>query len=116
MDGGAARRKLGLYRLGYQIFRADGQTPATEERTTISFQKMPDEDFVHFVYAPGSQSGYSPATIFDYVVSNEVSGDAARENFLDAADFAAGNYVVRVFAADFFGNKTVKDLKIEIVR
>jgi hypothetical protein len=115
MDGGAARRKLGVYRLGYQILRED-KTPASEEKTTISFARMPDEDFVRTVYAPGSQSGYTPVTIFDYVVSNEVDGDAARENFLDAAALEAGNYVLRVFAADFFGNKTVRDLNIEIIK
>jgi hypothetical protein len=115
MNGGASRRRLGVYRLGYQILR-DDKTPATEEKTTISFARMPDEDFVSLVYAPGSQSGYTPVTIFDYVVSNEVNGDTARENFLDAANLEAGNYVLRVFAADFFGNKTVKDLSIEIIR
>lgn len=115
MDGGAARRRLGVYRLGFQILRED-QTPLTEEKTTISFARMPDEDFVTLVYAPGSQSGYTPVTIFDYVVSNEVDGSAARENFLDAANLEAGNYILRVFAADFFGNKTVKDLNFEIVK
>ncbi|HLM02177.1 MAG TPA: hypothetical protein VK400_14075 [Pyrinomonadaceae bacterium] len=115
MDGGAARRRLGVYRLGYQILR-ENQTPVTEEKTTISFARMPDEDFVALVYAPGSQSGYTPVTIFDYIVSNEVDGDAARENFLDAANLDAGNYTLRVFAADFFGNKTVRDLNIEIIR
>jgi 5-hydroxyisourate hydrolase-like protein (transthyretin family) len=114
MNGGATRRKLGVYQLGYQILRED-KTPATDEKTTISFAQMPDEEFVKLVYAPGSQSGYTPVTIFDYVVSNEVSADAARENFLDAANLEAGNYVLRVFAADFFGNKTVKDLNIEII-
>ena len=116
MDGGAARRRLGVYRLGYQILRDEDKTPAIEEKTTISFARMPDEDFVRLVYAPGSQSGYTPVTIFDYVVSNEVNGDAARENFLDAASLEAGNYILRVFAADFFGNKTVKDLSIEIIK
>ncbi|HEY0048937.1 MAG TPA: hypothetical protein VGB68_06615 [Pyrinomonadaceae bacterium] len=116
MDGGAARRRLGVYRLGYQILRAADETPAIEEKTTISFARMPDEDFVSLVYAPGSQSGYTPVTIFDYVVSNEVSGEAARENFLDAANLEAGNYILRVFAADFFGNKTVRDLNIEIIK
>jgi hypothetical protein len=49
-------------------------------------------------------------------VSNEIDGDAARENFLDAANLEAGNYILRVFAADFFGNKTVRDLGIEIIK
>jgi DNA-binding beta-propeller fold protein YncE len=116
MDGGAARRRLGVFRLGYQILRGEDKTPATGEKTTISFARMPDEDFVSLVYAPGSQSGYTPVTIFDYVVSNEIDGDAARENFIDAANLEAGNYILRVFAADFFGNKTERDLSIEIIK
>jgi hypothetical protein len=115
MDGGAARRRLGVYRLGFQILRED-RTPASEEKTTISFARMPDEDFVTLAYAPGSQSGYTPVTIFDYVVTNEVNGDTARENFLDAANLEAGNYFLRVFAADFFGNKTTKDLDFSVVK
>jgi len=115
MDGGAARRRLGVYRLGFQILRED-KTPATEEKTTISFARMPDEDFVSLAYAPGSQSGYTPVTIFDYVVTNEVNGEAARENFLDGANLEAGNYVLRVFAADFFGNKATKDLDFSVTK
>lgn len=113
MDGGASYRKLGVYGLGYQILNED-KTPATEERTTVSFAKMPDENFVRLVYARGSQSGYTPETVFNYIVTNEVAGDSARENFLETANLPAGNYILRVFAADFFGNKTVKDLSIEI--
>lgn len=109
MDGGAERRRLGVYRLGYQILREDA-TPAGEEKTTVSFAKMPDEDFVPLVYAPGSQSGYSPQTIFDYIVTNEVSGDVARENFLDTGELAPGNYILRIFAADYFGNTTARDV------
>lgn len=115
MDGGAGYRKLGVYKLGYQILRED-KTPLTETKWTISFEKMPDEDFVPFVYAPGSRSGYTPDTVFDYVVTNEVSGDTAQENFFDASALEKGNYILRVAASDFFGNKTEKDLSIEVIR
>lgn len=115
MDGNRANRRLGVYRLGYQLLRAD-KTPLGEPQWTISFAKMPDESFVPLVYAPGSRSGYSPETIFDYIVTNEVSGDAARENFFDANRFEAGNYVLRVFAADFFSNQSIKDSEIQIIK
>ncbi|MGI8555291.1 MAG: hypothetical protein ACR2LT_02900 [Pyrinomonadaceae bacterium] len=115
MDGGASNRKLGVYRLGYQILQAD-KTPLTEMKWTISFEKMPDEDFVPLVYAPGSKSGYTPETVFDYIVTNEVRGDTARENFFDANTLENGNYILRVAASDFFGNKTFKDLSIEVIK
>ena len=113
MDGNAARRRLGVYRLGYQILKED-KTPLFEPKTTISFQKMPDADFVKLVYAVGSKSGYTPDTVFNYIVTNEVNGDTARENFFDVTQFEPGNYILRVFAEDFFGNQATKEISVSI--
>lgn len=113
MDGGASYRKLGIYRLGYQILN-ENETPMSEQKWTISFARFPADDAVRFVYAPGSQSGYAPQTIFDYIVTNEVDGDRAREDFFDAAQLAPGNYILRVAAADYFGNNTLRAVRIEI--
>jgi NHL repeat len=110
MDGNAERRRLGVYKLGYQVLRAD-KTLVSEEKTTISFALFPDADFVKLVYAAGSKSGATGETIFKYIVSNEVNGDDARENFLDADALDKGNYILRVFAADYFGNKTFADVE-----
>lgn len=115
MDGNRAGRKLGVYKLGYQVLRAD-KTPIGEPLWTISFAKMPDESFVPLVYAKGSKSGYSPETIFDYIVTNEIDGNFARENFFDANQLEAGNYILRAMAADFFGNQSIKDLEFQIVK
>lgn len=115
MDGNRANRRLGVYKLGYQILRAD-KTPLAEPLWTISFARMPDENFVPFVYAKGSKSGYTPETIFDYIVTNEVSGDTARENFFDASRLENGNYVLRAIAADFFGNQSIKDTEFQIAK
>jgi sugar lactone lactonase YvrE len=111
MDGNAERRRLGVYKLGYQILRAD-KTPLTEEKTTISFALFPDGEFVRLVYAEGSKSGATGETIFKYIVSNEVRGDFAREDFLDIDALEKGNYILRVFAADYFGNRAVRDVEI----
>jgi sugar lactone lactonase YvrE len=115
MDGNNSRRKLGVYRLGYQVLRAD-KTPVQDANWTISFERMPDERAARFVYAPGSQSGYTPETVFNYIASNEVSGDAFRENFFDASSLSEGNYILRVFAADFFGNTASKDSNFEVIK
>ncbi|MGI8494541.1 MAG: gluconolaconase, partial [Pyrinomonadaceae bacterium] len=108
-------RKLGVYRLGYQLLRED-KMPLGETNWTISFAHLPDDNAVRLVYAPGSQSGYTPQTIFDYVVSNEVRDNIVRESFFDASEFETGNYILRVYAADFFGNNSEKDLNIEVSR
>ncbi|HEX8639214.1 MAG TPA: hypothetical protein VF692_14185 [Pyrinomonadaceae bacterium] len=115
MNGGSARRKLGVYRLGYQILREDGSETGGID-WTISFAEMPDERAVRTVYAPGSQSGYTPETIFNYTVTNRVGGDEFREDFFDAARLENGNHTLRVFAADFFNNVASRDIKIEVIK
>ena len=86
MNGGASYRKLGVYRIGYQILNAD-ESPFNEIIWTINFDRMPDENAVKFVYAEGSQSGYKPQTVFRYIASNVVNGDVFREDFFDANQF-----------------------------
>lgn len=113
MNGNESRRKLGIYKLGYQILR-ENETPVGDKKWTISFDRTPDEKAVPFVYAAGSKSGYSPETIFNYIVTNEVNGDAFREDFFDASALENGNYILRAFAADFFGNSASEDIKFEV--
>lgn len=115
IDGNGANRKLGVYKLGYQILNSD-KSPVHEPKWTISFDRPPDENAVKFVYAKGSQSGYTPETVFNYIVSNEVGGDDFKENFLNVSQMENGNYIVRVFAADFFGNTATEDLNFEIAK
>lgn len=115
MDGNAARRRLGLYQLGYQILQANG-TPANgfgEPKMTISFATLPDDvRTAPLTYAPGSMCGYTPETILGYIVTNFVRDREAREDFWDTAQMPAGQYVVRVFAEDFFGNRTTREVKV----
>jgi sugar lactone lactonase YvrE len=110
MDGNAERRRLGVYRLGYQILNAE-HAPLTEEKTTISFAFLPDAESVRLVYADGSKSGATGETVFNYIVTNEIDGENAAESFFDASTLQSGNYILRVFAADYFGNKTVSDIE-----
>jgi len=115
MDGNAGRRKLGLYKLGYQILDVN-EKPVKgfeEPEWTIRFDKSPDEKAVKLVYAPGSQSGATGETVFNYIVTNRVSGRTAREDFVNIGSLRPGKYLIRVFAADFFGNIASKDIAIE---
>ena len=118
MDGNAARRRLGLYRLGYQILQADGNTPAPgweTPRATISFETLPDDvRAAPLAYAPGSLCGYTPVTVLGYTVTNHVRDREAREDFWQTAQLAAGDYLVRVNGEDFFGNRTTQDVKVRI--
>ncbi len=113
MDGNVKSRKLGVYKLGYQILHED-KTPVSENRQTIIFDRLPDASALRLVYAAGSKSGYTPQTVFDYIVTDEIKGETSREDFFDASNLPNGNYIVRVFAADFFGNQTFQDVLITI--
>jgi len=113
MDGNAERRRLGVFQIGYQIIK-DGTIPVTDQQWTIRFDRLPEPEAVKLVYAVGSKSGATGETIFNYIATNKVHGNVANEDFFDAAQLENGRYVVRVFAADYFGNTASKDLEITI--
>jgi DNA-binding beta-propeller fold protein YncE len=116
-DGNAGHRRLGVFRAGYQLLRADG-SPAQgyeEPRFNIVFDRLPaDPRTVALVYAEGSQSGYTGRTIFDYVVTNVVRDGGAREDWLDVTTLQPGEYVVRVFVEDYFRNRATRDVKVAV--
>jgi sugar lactone lactonase YvrE len=108
-DGNARRRRLGLYKVGYQILNEDG-TPAKgfeEPLINIEFDRLPfDNEAIFLVYAPGSGvSAYGTPTKFKYIVTNRVRGGAARDGLLRAPLLAPGNYILKVIAEDYAGNR-----------
>lgn len=110
MDGNAERRRLGVYKLGYSLTRKG--EPEAEVTWTIRFDKMPSNNAVKFAYAEKSHSGATGETIFNYIVTNYVGEDGAREGFLSAVP---GLYTLRVVAADYFGNVSRKEFEIEVI-
>lgn len=115
MDGNPERRRLGVFRLGYQVLKKD-LSPVTEINWNISFDRNPDSEAVKFAYAQGSHSGATGETIFKYIVTNKVNGNSFDEGFLDTAALGNGDYVLRAFAADYFGNMVSKDIFIEVTQ
>ena len=115
MDGNPERRRLGVYRVGYQVLNSDGSARSDVD-WTITFDRNPPWEAVKTVYARGSKSGATGETIFNYIATNRLKPDSFSEGFLDAATLEPGNYTVRVFAADFFGNQAFKDIQIEVIR
>lgn len=115
MDGNPERRKLGLYKLGYQVIKQNGK-PANEVNWSIFFDRNPPFEAVKFVYAKGSQSGPTGETIFSYIVTNRLNKDGFGESFFDASQFDAGQYIIRVFVGDYFGNTTSKDITVEVIK
>ncbi len=115
VNGNPEKRRLGVYKIGYQILNAD-RSPVFEPKWTIIFDRMPSNKAVPFAYANGSRSGATGETIFNYIASNRVEGDEYREGFLDAAELGAGSYTLRIFVGDYFGNLSSKDVEIEVIK
>jgi sugar lactone lactonase YvrE len=121
MNGNEARRKLGLYRAGYQLLRADGTPlPGYEAaRVNIEFNQLPlDDESVKVAYAQGSGiTVYGSArTRFLYVLTNVVRDGRAETGYWDPAALAPGDYLIRVLAADHAGNTALagRDLPITV--
>jgi hypothetical protein len=121
VDGDAARRRLGLYKAGFQILHADGVPVRGFERPLINveFNRLPlDREAVKIAYAPASGDTVHSAqqTRFLYVVTNRVRDGRAETVGWHPADLAPGDYTVRILAADYAGNEAIagRDLPISV--
>ena len=121
VDGNAARRRLGLYKAGFQIIKADG-TPVRgfeKPRITLEFDRMPlASDAAKIVYAPASGDTVhsKQRTRMLYVVSNWTRHGRTEKGGWNPTDVPPGNYIVRILAADRMGNqaRVGRDLSILI--
>ncbi|HXC68970.1 MAG TPA: NHL repeat-containing protein [Pyrinomonadaceae bacterium] len=106
----ASRRRLGLYKLGYQVLKPDG-TPAPgfeQPRINILFNRLPsDREATKVAYA--AESGItvygSETTRFLYEVTNTVRDGRAAKGVWDTTQLPKGDYVLRIIAADYSGNE-----------
>jgi sugar lactone lactonase YvrE len=121
MDGNLARRRLGLYKLGYQLLRPDGSALPGFEQPLITqvYDRLPRErEAVKLLYAP--ESGItvygSKATRFAYAVNNTLQGGRVAPGSWKVGALAPGDYILRIYAADYVGQVAVegRDLKIRV--
>lgn len=121
MNGNATRRRLGLYKVGYQVLRADGTpVPGYEQPLmNIEFNSLPpDSESVKVAYAGNSGITVhgSAITRFMYVVTNSVRDGHATPGVWTPGALPAGDYIIRITAADYAGNlaDSGRDLPITI--
>jgi sugar lactone lactonase YvrE len=122
-DLNAERRRLGLYRLGYQILKPDGSAvPGFDRpRMNIEFNKLPPDDAAtKLAYA--DKSGItvygSKTTTFLYIVTNVVRDGHASAGAWDTTELAPGDYILRIVAADYSGNEAIenRDVLVTVTR
>jgi hypothetical protein len=123
VDGNKTRRRLGLYRLGYQLLTPKGAAIEGFEspRETILFDRLsPDSDASRIVYATGSGIPFygRRSTRFLYVVTNTLRGGVASAGLWDTNELPPGDYTLRILAADINGNVAAanRDVPITIQR
>lgn len=109
VNGNGPNRKLGLYKLGYQLLNED-RTPVKgfeQPLINVEFNRLPPEDSsVSRVFANGSGvSAYGTPTRFKYIVTNRVRDGEAIGGFLRTSSLAPGTYVIKVIAEDYAGNR-----------
>jgi sugar lactone lactonase YvrE len=111
------RRRLGLYKLGYQVLKADG-TPFELPHINILFNRLPpDREATKVAYA--DESGItvygSKSTRFLYEVTNIVRDGQVARGVWDTTHLPKGDYVLRIIAADFSGNEAHEGRDVFVV-
>lgn len=121
IDGDQARRRLGIYKLGYQLLMADGVPVAGYEQPIVTqvYDRLPrNSEMVRLAYAGSSGiTAYgSKATRFVYALTNRMIGGVALPGSWHVAELAPGDYVLRILAADYAGNVAMqgRDLPITV--
>jgi sugar lactone lactonase YvrE len=121
-DRNAQRRRLGLYRVGYQILKTDATAAGPEfesPRINLVFDRLPsDPEAPKITYAETSGITVygNSATRFLYEVTNTVRDGRASRGTWNTSELPAGDYILRIIAADYSGNEAQqgRDLLITI--
>ena len=121
IDGNHTSRKLGLYRVGYQLLDDGGRAVRGFEAPLVNmeFNRMPPGDeSVFLIYGPGSGvSAYGTPTKFKYIATNRARNGRARDGFLRTQSLTPGNYIIKALAEDYAGNRATggsTELKITV--
>ena len=119
VNGNERRRRLGLYRLGYQVLNVDGSPVAgfEEPQETIRFDRLTfDDDAARDVYASGSGIPFfgRRSTRFLYSVTSTLREGVSSPGVWDTSTLPPGNYTLRILAADIEGNQALANRDVPV--
>lgn len=109
INGNQARRRLGLYKLGYQLLNQDGEViPGMEQpMITQQYDRLPrNRDAVKLAYAASSGVTVHGAseTRFAYAINNKLIDGKLTPGAWKVGELGPGHYLLRITAEDFAGN------------
>ncbi|MYN19487.1 gluconolaconase [Rugamonas sp. FT107W] len=113
MNGNQARRRLGLYKLGYQLLNADGEIIPGMEQPLITqlYDRLPrNRDAVKLAYSATSGITVHGAaeTRFSYAINNTLIHGKLTPGGWKVGALGPGNYTLRITAEDYAGNAATK--------
>ncbi|MFA9217668.1 MAG: NHL repeat-containing protein [Sphingomonadaceae bacterium] len=118
IEGNKAARRLGLYKLGYQLLDGEGQAIAGKDALiTQQYDRLPrNRDAVKRAYAENSGiTVYGSAnTRFAYLLNTSVRQGRVTPGGWNVTDLAPGNYTLRILAEDYAGNAASKERDLAI--
>lgn len=115
VDGNQARRRLGLYSLGWQLLQADGRPlplPGQEQaQVPLSFMRLPAmPQAAKLLYAPDSGITVhgSAETHFRYLLPGLGAEGQPTPGRWSTGNLPAGDYLLRIVGRDFAGNQALQ--------
>ena len=121
MNGVQARRRLGLFKLGYQLLNAEGEVIPGMEQPVITqlYDRIPrNREAVKLAYMEGSGITVhgNAETRFAYAINNSLMHGKLTPCAWKVGTLDPGKYMLRITAEDYAGNAAVKgrDLAITV--
>ncbi len=118
-DGGQKRRRLGLYKLGYQLLNADGEIIPGMEQPIITqqYDRLPrNREAVKLAYAASSGITVHGAaeTRFAYAINNTLRSGKLTPGGWKVGELGPGDYILRITAEDYAGNAANRNRDLAI--
>nr|WP_229223491.1 gluconolaconase [Duganella sp. sic0402] len=119
INGNQQRRRLGLYKLGYQLLNKDGEMiPGMgEPLITQQYDRLPrNRDAVKLAYAANSGITVHGAseTRFAYAINNKLINGKLTPGGWKVGELGPGQYILRITAEDFAGNAAHRGRELAI--
>ncbi|NVM78561.1 sugar lactone lactonase YvrE [Duganella sp. SG902] len=119
INGNQKRRRLGVYKLGYQLLNQDGDTipGMTEPVITQQYDRLPrNREAVKLAYAASSGITVHGAseTRFAYAINNRLINGKLTPGAWKVGELGPGNYILRITAEDYAGNAANRNRELAV--